>query len=172
MGLDHKIIIFWWSCDPFLQDHQNKWSHGHDLVFFMISWFWSWRFHDLLPQNPWSCDPTHGISMIRWSHSPKFHDPLISLSEIQPLDLVISLTETKIPWSGDVKLVLDPKVKWRRKKVNRTNKAAQGAGPLGGFIGFSAHCSRDPIGFWSYWYPRSYWFLILLVSNFSKFLNP
>ena len=88
---DPKIIIFSWSCDPFLQDHQNKWSHGYDLVFFMISWFWSWRFHDLLPQNPWSGDPTHGNSMIRWSHSPNFHDLVISPSEIQPLD----------PWSGD-----------------------------------------------------------------------
>ena len=102
MVLDHKIIIFWWSCDQFLQDHQNKWSHGYDLVFFMISWFWSWRFHDLLPQNPWFDDPTHGNSMIRWSHSPNFHDPVIALSEIQPHDPVISLAKTKILWSGDL----------------------------------------------------------------------
>ena len=101
---NNKIIIFSWSCDPFLQDHQNKWSHGYDydLVFFMISWFWSWRFHDLLPQNPWSGDPTHGNSMIRWSHSPNFHDLVISPSEIQPLDPVISPAKTKIPWSGDL----------------------------------------------------------------------
>ena len=107
MGLDHKIIIFWWSCDPFLQDHQNKWSHGHDLVFFMISWFWSWRFHDLLPQNPWSGDLTHRNSMIRWSHSakynpliwwfhspkPKFHDLVIISSEIEPLDSVFFFSQ-------------------------------------------------------------------------------
>ena len=107
MGQDHKIINFWWSCDPFSQDHENKWSHGFDLGFFMISWFWSWRFHDLLPENPWSGDLTHRNSMIRWSHSAKFHDPVISL--------------TKIPWSGDlwvdffvIHLVFnsDPKFHW------------------------------------------------------------
>ena len=77
MGQDHEIIFFLWSCDPVLQDHKNTWSHGFDLRFFMISWFWSWRFHDPGPKNPWSGDLTHRIFMIRWSHSTKFHDPVI-----------------------------------------------------------------------------------------------
>ena len=60
MVLDNKIIIFWWSCDQFLQDHQNKW----------FPWLWSRIFHDLvilILTISWSTSQKHPFTEIPWS---------------------------------------------------------------------------------------------------------